>query len=202
MKADKPYAPSCDRNREPIFAVIAPLLADASVVLEMGSGTGQHAVYFAARLPHLVWQCSERAPNLPGIQRWLADAALPNTPAPLALDVTEPCWPTLQVEAVFTANTLHYMPWSSVQAFFRHLPQVLRPGGLVLAYGPFNVDGRFTSESNARFDAQLRTIDPSFGVRDVALLNELAYAQGLALLARHAMPANNQLLVWRAATAA
>jgi len=169
-------------------------------VLEIGSGTGQHAVYFAARLPHLQWQCSERLPaHLAGMAMWLDEAALPNTPAPLVLDVTEPAWPIhAPVDAVFTANTLHYMPWDAVEALFRHLPQVLKPGSTLLAYGPFNVDGRFTSESNARFDELLRTaVDPRFGLRDVVALDTLARAQGLTLLARHAMPANNQLLVWR-----
>ena len=121
---DKPYSPACDRNRDPILAVLREHFADRRRVLEIGSGTGQHAVHFAAALPHLVWQTSERAQNLPGLRLWLDEAALPNTPPPLALDVNA-AWPQARFDAVFSANTLHIMSWADVVAMFRALPGVL-----------------------------------------------------------------------------
>ncbi len=122
---DKPFSPASERNREPILEVLRHTFADVRSVLEIGSGTGQHAVHFAAALPHLVWQASDRASYLPGIRQWFDEAALPNTPAPLALNVND-AWPDIQVDAIFTANTLHIMEWSEVQRFFDMLPKVLR----------------------------------------------------------------------------
>ncbi len=199
--SDKPYAPACDRNREPILALLRPLLAERQRVLELGSGTGQHAVHFAAALPHLSWQTTERPGQLSGIHQWLAEAALPNTPPPVALDVAEPHWPLTgpAFDAVFTANTLHYMPWASVQALFARLPQHLMPGACVVAYGPFRIDGRHTSDSNVQFDGWLAGVDPRFAVRDLGEVNALAEAGGLQLEARHPMPANNFCVVWRLA---
>ncbi len=196
----KPHAPSCDRNRDPILAVIRPELAQARRVLELGSGTGQHAVHFAAAMPHLRWQTTERTPEqLDGIHQWLAEAALPNTPPPVVLDVAAPQWPeaSLQADAVFTANTLHYMPWPSVQALFAHLPQALAPGACLIAYGPFRIDGQHTSASNVQFDQWLAGVDPRFAVRDLTEVDALARAIGLQQVARHPMPANNVTVVWR-----
>lgn len=194
----KPHAPSCERNREPILAVIAPLLGPPCAhVLEIGSGTGQHAVYFAARLPHLQWQCSDQAAHLGGMRLWLDEAKLPNTPPPLALDVSQTDWPALQVDAVFTANTLHYMPAESAMALLARAGDVLRPSGLLVAYGPFNVNGRHTSESNARFDDWLRGVDPRFAIRDMGALDEQARVHGLRRVGQHEMPAHNFCLVWQ-----
>jgi SAM-dependent methyltransferase len=195
----KPHAPACDRNREPILALLRPLLADRERVLELGSGTGQHAVHFAAALPHLSWQTSERPGHTEAIPLWLAEAALPNTPPPLALDVTQPGWPVggQVFDAVFTANTLHYMPWPAVEALFTHLPQVLRPDALLVAYGPFRIDGQHTSPSNAQFDTWLAGVDPRFAVRDLGEVDALARTAGLQLLARYPMPANNFTVIWR-----
>jgi SAM-dependent methyltransferase len=196
---DKPFAPSCERNKAPILQVLKPLYARVSRVLEVGSGTGQHAVHFAAALPHLVWQCSEVPANLRGLRLWLDEAALPNLPPPLALDVSQGL-PPGPWDAVFTANTLHIMGWSEVQRLFDGLAAVLPHGGLFTAYGPFNVDGRFTSEGNARFDAELRQADPRRGIRDLQAVDALARAAGLQLLADEPMPANNRCFSWRRTT--
>jgi len=193
---DKPFSPSCERNREPILAVLRERFADRRHVLEIGSGTGQHAVHFAAALPRLVWQTSDVADNLPGIRQWLGEAALANTPAPLTLDVNLPL-PAERFDAVFTANTLHIMGWAEVQRLFAALPGVMQPGALLTVYGPFNEKGQFTSEGNAAFDAQLRQGDPRRGIRDFEAVDALAAQAGLHLLEKRAMPANNRCLVWQ-----
>jgi hypothetical protein len=194
---DKPFAPSCARNRDPILAVLGPLLAHARSVLEIGSGTGQHAVHFAAALPHLSWQTSERAEHLPGIRAWLDEAALPNTPPPLELDVARGPWPRRTFDAVFTANTLHIMGWPQVEACMAGLSEVLDAAGVLAVYGPFNAGGAFTSDSNAQFDQWLKARDPASGIRDLEAVDALARGIGLRLEADHALPANNRLLVWR-----
>lgn len=193
---DKPHAPATARNREPILAELRAVLAGRRRVLEIGSGTGEHAVHFAAALPHLTWQCSDLPENLPGISAWLADAALPNAPPPLALDVTAEPWPAGRYDAVFSANTLHIMRWEAVAAMFRRLPEVLEADAVVIVYGPFHRDGAASSASNAAFDAQLRARDPHMGVRDAAAVDELAADAGLRLAADIAMPSNNALRVW------
>ncbi|OOG45139.1 DUF938 domain-containing protein [Polaromonas sp. A23] len=197
---DKPYAPATDRNRDPILKILRSHFADRRSVLEIGSGTGQHAVYFAAALRWLNWQTSDVPANLPGIRLWLEEAALPNTPAPISLDVCLP-WPTIEFDAVFTANTLHIMGWEEVKGLFAALNRQMQAGGLLTVYGPFNYDGRFTSESNAKFDAMLRAGNPASGLRDFAAVNDLATKAGLHLLEDCAMPANNRCITWqRAAT--
>ena len=193
---DKPHAPSCDRNREPILAVLRDAFADRRRVLEIGSGTGQHAVHFAAGLPHLSWQASDRAVNLPGIRAWLDEAALPNTPPPIELDV-DGRWPDTRYDAVFSANTLHIMGWREVQRLFAMLPSVVGADATLVIYGPFNLGGRHTSESNAAFDASLRAKAPHQGLRDVEAVDALARAAGFAFAHDRAMPANNRCLVWR-----
>lgn len=198
MTVDKPFAPACDRNREPILAVLRPLLADRRTVLEVGSGTGQHAVHFAATLKHLRWQTSDVRANLPGICLWLADAALPNTPAPICLDVAG-SWPPQRHDAVYTANTLHIMGWSAVQAFFEQVVGVLNPGGLLIVYGPFKYGGQHTSASNTAFDATLRAGDPQRGVRDFEAVDALAREAGLVLVEDRALPANNRCVTWQRA---
>ncbi|MFI4969447.1 MAG: DUF938 domain-containing protein, partial [Lysobacterales bacterium] len=160
---EKPYSAACERNRRPILALLRDFFADRHRVLEIGSGTGQHAVHFAAALPELVWQTSDRAGNLAGIRLWLDEAALPNTPAPLTLDVATGPWPRGAFDAVFSANTLHIMGWSEVEALFAALPRVATADVKLAIYGPFNVDGRFSSDSNAAFDASLRARAPQMG---------------------------------------
>lgn len=166
-------------------------------MLEIGSGTGQHAVHFAAALPHLTWQCADRRENLDGIRAWLDDAALANTPPPLVLDVDQVRWPDGGYDAVYTANTLHIMAWTQVQTLFRRLPEMLLPGALLIVYGPFNDAGVFSSPSNAAFDARLKSDDPRRGIRDAQAVDALATESGLSLMADHPMPANNRCRVWQ-----
>jgi cyclopropane fatty-acyl-phospholipid synthase-like methyltransferase len=192
----KPHAPACDRNREPILAVLRRHFSDRRRVLEIGSGTGQHAVHFAAALPGLSWQTSDIEENLPGICLWLEEVRLANLPAPLSLDVNG-AWPQRGYDAVFSANTLHIMSWSDVRALFEHLQPVLESDACVAIYGPFNYAGRFTSPSNADFDAWLKQRSPLMGIRDFEAVDALAQSIGLRLIEDCAMPANNRTLVWR-----
>lgn len=212
----KPFSPSCERNREPILAVLRQHFADRQHVLEIGSGTGQHAVFFAAAMPWLTWQCSDRAEYLPGIRPWLDEAGLANTPGPVELDVVRGPWPapvavaarvltpTLPVhagrsagfDAAFSANTLHIMGWPEVAAFFAGLHAALADDATLVVYGPFNYGGAFTSDSNRDFDGWLKARDPHSGIRDFEAVDALARAIGLRLSADVAMPANNRCLVW------
>jgi len=192
----RPHSEACERNKAPILAQLRGVLADAATVLEIGSGTGQHATHFAAALPQLLWQCSDVEDNLPALRLAIEQAALGNLPPPLVLEVSRP-WPAGRYDAVFSANTLHIMGWDDVCALFAALPQALRPQGLLIVYGPFNVGGAFTSESNRQFDAALRAADARRGIRDFEAVDALAQAAGLQLLADVAMPANNRLLTWR-----
>jgi hypothetical protein len=193
---DKPYSAACERNKAPILQVLLPLYASVSRVLEIGSGSGQHALHFAAAMPHLVWQCSDLPAHLPGMRLWLDEAALPNLPPPWALDVSDGL-PSEPFDAVFTANTLHIMGWAEVQRLFDGVVARLPQRGLFTAYGPFNLGGRFTSPSNQRFDAELRLADPRRGIRDLEAVDALARAAGLQLLADEPMPANNRCVSWQ-----
>ncbi|HIE56587.1 MAG TPA: DUF938 domain-containing protein [Chromatiaceae bacterium] len=193
----KPYAESCDQNRDPILEVLRPLLSACASVLEIGSGTGQHAVYFAEKMPHLNWQPSDREENIPGIHLWRNEARLPNVREPVVLDVATKPWPVLDVQAVFSANTVHIMAWWQVKALFQGVGELLSEGGLFLLYGPFNYHGEYTSDSNRRFDEWLKARDPDSGVRDFEALNELAEQAGMVLEADIAMPANNRILCWK-----
>ena len=194
----KPHAESSEVNKGPILTELKQVFAGRKRVLEIASGTGQHAVHFARELPGLVWQPSELAQNLAGILAWLDEAQLPNVLAPLALDVNDARWPVAEVDAVFNANTVHIISWPEVERLFGHIVRVIAPGGCVCFYGPYNYGGRFTSESNARFDAWLKSRDPDSGVRDFEAVNRLAAAHGLDLLRDIAMPSNNRMLVWQA----
>ena len=192
----KPFSHACERNCEPILAALRERFADRTRVLEIGSGTGQHAVHFAAALPHVTWQTSDVAAHLPGIRLWLAEARLPNTPEPLAFDVNQ-AWPAGRFDAIFSANTLHIMAWDEVVLLFAGLPAVMSPGALLTVYGPFNEGGRFSSASNADFDAALRAADSQRGIRDIEAVNALAQAAGLVRIDDRAMPANNRCLTWQ-----
>jgi SAM-dependent methyltransferase len=197
---NKPFAESCAENRAPIFAVLEPRLRNCASLLEIGSGTGQHAVYFAAELPQLVWQTSDLAAHHAGITAWLDEAALPNVRGPQRLDVLVDDWPPGPFDAVFSANTAHIMPANAVEAMFRGVGRVLRPGGQFLLYGPFNYAGRFTAPSNERFESWLKERDPRMGIRDLVWLRELAGAADMALAEDIEMPVNNRMLVWRKAS--
>lgn len=196
MTESKPFAPHCERNKDPILALLQPYLVNRHRVLEIGSGTGQHAVFFAPALPYTVWQTTDLEENLPGIRLWLQEAALPNLPPPLPLDVTGN-WPQQRFDAAFTANSLHIMPWTAVEKFFSGLDTVLESDGLLAVYGPFNYHGTYTSESNREFDGWLKQRSALSGIRDFEAVDALANHIGLQLVNDHAMPANNRLLVWR-----
>jgi cyclopropane fatty-acyl-phospholipid synthase-like methyltransferase len=197
MMLDKPYSEACDENRAPIFAALAPRLAGCTTLLEIGSGTGQHAVYFAAELPQLVWQTSDQSSQHPGILAWLREAGLANVRPPMALDVLTDEWPAGPFDAVYSANTVHIMPERAVAAMFEGVGRVLSGDGPFLLYGPFSYDGVHTAPSNQRFDQWLRARDPAMGVRDLAWLRTLGEAAGLVLAEDLEMPVNNRFLVWR-----
>jgi SAM-dependent methyltransferase len=199
---------ACERNKGPILEILVGAFARSRSVLEIGSGTGQHAAHFAAHLPHLIWQPSDTGDYLPGLceriaTEWLtrkppvgALEGAPNLRPPLELDVRHQPWPVAPVDAIFTANTLHIMGWAAVQDLFRGVGAVTSASAVVCIYGPFRYGGRYTSASNAEFDRFLRSRDPESGIRDFEEVNTLSSQNGLSLLADHAMPANNQLIIW------
>jgi cyclopropane fatty-acyl-phospholipid synthase-like methyltransferase len=195
----KPFADACERNRDPILAVLRSHFSDRERVLEIGSGTGQHAVYFAQKMPTLQWQTSDRVANLPGLRRWLDEASLSNTPAPLELDVNG-VWPSGIFDGIFSANTLHIMSWAEVETLFRNLERISTPDAKLAIYGPFNYDGRFTSDSNAAFDRSLKSRGAHMGIRDFEAVNSIASSAQFALIDDVPMPANNHLLVWQRQT--
>ncbi len=193
----KAYADACDRNRAPIFAVIEPLLQNCSAVLEIGSGTGQHAVFFAPRLPHLVWYTSDIKDNHADIRAWIKDSEANNVKGPLLLDVNQEEWPELTIDAVFTANTLHILHWEEVEILFRKVGSLLPEGGMFLVYGPFNYHGNYTSDSNASFDLWLKARNPKSGIRNFQDLEILAGNHSLHFQNDYEMPANNRILHWQ-----
>ncbi|MFB6260792.1 MAG: DUF938 domain-containing protein [Thiohalorhabdaceae bacterium] len=193
----KPFSQACENNKDPILGVIRGVFADTERVVEIGSGTGQHAVHFARHLPHVVWQPTDVGENLPGIRAWLADAELANVNDPLLLDVAQGDWPKLAADGAFSANTAHIMGWPEVERMFEGVADLLPPEGAFCLYGPFAYGGEHTSASNARFDASLRQQDGRMGIRDREDLDRLGAAVGLDLEADHDLPANNRLRVWR-----
>ncbi len=194
-----PFSQACENNKQPILGVLRRWLVDVDRVLEIGSGTGQHARFFAEALPQLTWQTSDLPVNHEGINAWREDYPGSNLPAPLAIDVTDPDWGLALPGALFTANSLHIMPWSAVESLFAYLGNHAPPGHLLLVYGPFNYDGSYTSESNARFDDWLAASHPGGGIRDFEAVDALAADAGFSLLEDNEMPANNRLPVWKRA---
>jgi SAM-dependent methyltransferase len=197
-----PFSQSCENNKDPILAVLQRHLAaderrQPFRVLEIAGGTGQHAVHFTTHMPWLRWQSSDVPEQIETLNIRLRAAAQANLPLALPLDVTQQDWPVDSLDAVFTANSLHIMPASAVAEFFRRLNSVIKDGGHLCIYGPFKYEGNFTTPSNAQFDLQLKSRNPLSGIRDFEWVNELAGEAGLTLLEDNAMPANNQLLVWR-----
>jgi len=193
---NKPFSQACENNRDPILSVLKRVFHSPCEVLEIGSGTGQHAVYFAEHLPHVTWQPSDQAMHLPGIDLWIDEAKLGNIKDPLALDINQKPWPVTKIDAAFTANTLHIMSWESVQVFIEALGEVMCPGAIFCCYGPFNVSGTYTSESNARFDVWLKEQNPLSAIRDMEAVTALASDAGIGLKEDIEMPANNRLLIW------
>ncbi|MEO5703226.1 MAG: DUF938 domain-containing protein [Gammaproteobacteria bacterium] len=192
----RPFSEACEQNKNPILAILRTVFATHKKVLEIGSGTGQHAVYFGHHLPHLLWQTSDLPENHAGIRSWIDEAGIDNVLAPLALDVASADWPIDSVDAIFSANAIHIMSWNHVVKMFAGVGRVLDIGGTLCLYGPFNYGGKFTSASNEQFDAWLKKRDPLSGVRNFEDVNTLARAQGLELVKDYAMPANNRTLVW------
>jgi hypothetical protein len=194
-----PFSEASERNKGPILKVLRTAFADCRHVLEIGSGTGQHGVHFAAAMPWLVWQPSELPDAMPALRKRIFNEGPSNLRAPVVLDVTQLSWDLRRVDAVFTANTLHIMHWPQVEALFAGLPPVTAPGTVLAVYGPFRYDGNFTSESNESFDRMLRAENPESGIRDFEAIDALARAAGFGFVADHRMPANNQTLIWKGA---
>jgi len=197
LQALLPFSEACERNKAPILDVLREVFADRSHVVEIGAGTGQHAVHFVRHLPHLSWQPTDRSEYLPGLAARIAAEGAPNLRQPLELDVLQPEWPPLDADAIFSANALHIMGWPEVEAFFHGAGRLLSGGGTLAVYGPFRYCGTFTSRSNADFDRILRERDAASGIRDFEAVDRLALLAGLEFHRDVTMPANNQLLVWR-----
>jgi hypothetical protein len=194
---NKPYSQACENNKAPILAIIREVFSLPVTVWEIGSGTGQHACYFAKELAHLKWQPTDLAGNIPGINAWRDEVQLQNLHPPIILDITDPMWLRSGIDALFTANTLHIMSWEQVQILFDRLGAVLSPQAYACIYGPFNYNGNYTSDSNARFDKWLKDRDPLSGIRNFEDVTTLAKKTGLEFINDSAMPANNRLLVFR-----
>lgn len=192
----KPFSQACENNKESILEILRDAFVDVVRVVEVGSGTGQHAIFFARKMPWLVWQTTDLPEHHAGICSWLEEGPA-NALWPLTLDVMSDQWPVDGADGVFTANTLHIFSWEAVQAFFHGAGKCLLQGGVLCVYGPFNYGGNYTSESNANFDLWLRQRDPRSGVRDFEAVEQLATAAGFKLGSDNPMPANNRLLCWR-----
>jgi SAM-dependent methyltransferase len=191
-----PFSAACERNKDPILEALRIRFADRTQVLEIGSGTGQHAVYFAGALAHLTWHPTEQLAYLADLAERVKLEGPHNLRPPTLLDVRQAVWPLRSVDAMFTANTLHIMSWPEVMALYRGLGGVLAPGGVLCVYGPFRYHGRYTSDSNREFDRMLKERDPNSGLRDIRDVTTLAEEYGLRLDADHDLPANNRLLIF------
>ncbi len=193
----KPFSESCEENKLPILEVLREQFTSNGLVLEIGSGTGQHAVFFAKHLPHLVWQPSEVREHISGVNLWCEEAKLPNVLPPVVLDVTTPTWPCTITDYVFSANTAHILSWPEIECMFAGTGKALVKGGKFCLYGPFNYDGHYTSPSNARFDQWLRSRNPNSAIRHFEDLCDLAESVGMQLIQDYEMPVNNRLLAWQ-----
>lgn len=192
----KPFAESCEQNKHVIFDIIKHEFSSCETILEIGSGTGQHAVFFASQLLHLKWQPSEQPEYLAGIELWLADYPCNNISAPIALNVSKD-WPATLFDGVFSANTVHFMGWPYVVSLFAGIGKTLKDDGIFCLYGPFNYNHQFTSVSNENFDQWLKSQDPTRGIRDFEDLNHLAETNNLKFKVEYDMPSNNKILVWQ-----
>jgi cyclopropane fatty-acyl-phospholipid synthase-like methyltransferase len=189
-----PFSEACERNKGPILEVLRVAFADRIQVLEIGSGTGQHAVYFATHLTQLIWQPTEQLAYLADLASRVKLEGTRNLRQPTVLDVKQTIWPLRSVDAVYSANTLHIMGWTEVEAMFRGVDAVLAPHGVVCIYGPFRYGGRYTSDSNRDFDLMLKERDPESGLRDMTDISALAERHALRLRVDHDLPANNRML--------
>jgi hypothetical protein len=192
-----PFSSAAERNRQPILDQLRLLLPERGTVLEIGSGTGQHASFFAQNLPGLLWQPSDRKENLAGLEVRFSEENNKRILSPLKLDVVHDPWPGRSYEAAYSANTAHIMPWQAVVAMFAGVSAHLVTDARFCLYGPFNIDNCFTSESNAQFDARLRAEDSKMGIRDMAMIESLAKLHYMKFEYKFAMPANNFILVFK-----
>ena len=195
LAEDLPVSPTCLRNQKPIADVLQQEIAQHSMVLELGSGTGQHASYFSTVLADIIWQPSDLAHTIEGINAWRERTAQDNFLPPLVLDIAQDLWPVKQVDAVFSANLVHYVSWASVRAMMTGISRVLKNSGVALFYGPYNYDGQFTSDGNRDLDRWLRERDPESGIKDFEQIILAARKEKLRLVKDIAMPANNRILV-------
>ncbi len=191
------FSEACERNKGPILNILRDILRNSKAVLEIGSGTAQHAVHFADNLPHVQWQPSDVRDNIPVIRENLSRYCPTNVKYPIELDVRNHPWPVGRVDAIFSANTLHIMSWKHVGNFFKGIGEVLERDGLLCIYGPYRYHNAYTSDSNADFDKYLKMRDANSGIRDFEAVDELARQQGLVLAQDNTMPANNQLIIWK-----
>jgi len=196
VKSQLPFSEACEKNKTPILNVLQKHITQQKTVLEVGSGSGQHAVFFAEQFRDLVWQSSDILENLYSLNLRIEESRLPNLPNAMAINVDNAVWSKDKYELIFTANSLHIMSEKSVKNFFVGIPRVLKNSGLVLIYGPFRYKGKFTTESNAEFDNWLKARNSNSGIRSFELINTLAQEAGLVLVEDNDMPANNQLLVY------
>lgn len=194
---DKPYSAACDRNKEPILEVLKEVILPSDRrLLEIGAGTGQHAVFLAPNFPQLEWFPTDLSPNLFGMKKWFQEAKVQNIQAPTKLDVSKDDFPKLKFDVVFTANTLHIMHWKDCKSFMKLLGHRLREGSRAVFYGPFKYNGEFTSESNAQFDLSLKEQDPLSGIRSFEDINSNMVKNGFEIVLDQEMPANNRMLVF------
>ena len=191
------FSQASENNKHVILTHLSELLAGVNELLEIGSGSGQHAIFLAENLPNLNWQTSELGEGISALKENIRQYGPNNVLSPVLLDVCEHPWPVARTSAVYTANTLHIMPWSSVVHLFKGIDDILLQQGLLCIYGPFKYKGEFTTHSNADFDQWLKGNNPLSGIRDFEAVNELALARGLSLTHDYSMPANNQLLIFK-----
>jgi SAM-dependent methyltransferase len=191
-----PFSTACERNKNPILEVLRVAFAGCTQILEIGSGTGQHAVHFAEHLTHLTWYPTEQLAYLPELTARVKLEGARNLRPPTLLDVRQAVWPVRAVDGIFTANTLHIMSWAEVQALYQGVGTVLAPGGVLCVYGAFRYGGEYTSDSNREFDQSLQARDPKSGLRDIEAVTALAAQYGLSLRADHDLPAFNRLLLF------
>jgi cyclopropane fatty-acyl-phospholipid synthase-like methyltransferase len=196
---NKPYSESCEQNKVAILSTIQPYLFDGATILEVGSGTGQHAVYFASNNPQIVWQPSDRAEYLQGIDAWITDDSYPNIKSVIELDVLK-LWPYESYDLLFTANSFHIMGNEAVKICLQKASSCLKVNGFLIVYGPFKYNKQFTSTSNERFDGMLKAQDPNSGIKDIEWVCDIASRAGLHFIDDIEMPANNRILIWKQET--
>lgn len=194
---NKPFAESCAQNQQVILDVLKTMLTESGTVLEIGSGTGQHAVFFTEHMPHLYWQPSDLVEQHAGMKMWLDEVEHNRIYPPLDIDVDNGPWPVNHIDYVFSANTTHIISSSQLENMLKYIGHCLKPDGLFLQYGPFNYNGNYTSDSNARFDAWLKQRDPDSGIKHFETLQEKAGEFGMEIFKDIEMPANNRILVWQ-----